>query len=153
MAFTVSRHFDVTLTQGGADAFVQGTIATGLDPSDGIAFVLVGIEVVFPIPFGGTASNVQWSVTRDTKTAIAYYDDQDCLYSDGLGTIMQTSGMRLQQLRTEVAFDRGIFIVEPSIYAQLDSNATSAANTAYMRLHYEQQKVSELEILRLLNNV
>lgn len=154
MAIAISRHFDLTLTQGSNDAFVQGSIVTDLEPADGLAYVITRAEIVRPVPIAmANSALIEWSVTRDTKSAIALMSDPDCMYHDGIALKMTTSGATMDRIRTEVVFEDGLFVVEPYLYVQLDSANTTATNTAYFRFWYEQQKLSEVEILRLLNNV
>jgi len=47
---------------------------------------------------------------------------------------------------------QGVFLVEPTIYGQLDSAATGLTLTAYWRIYYEQLALNEVDILRVLNN-
>lgn len=154
MALEIARHFDVRLTQGSADAFVQDTVVTGLLPSDGLAYVITRAEIMYNfIPGLTNALQLQWSITRDTKTAIADYSDPDTLYSDAFGVRVTTSGTMLYEQRREIIFPDGLFVVEPYIYCQYDSANTAVSGVLDMRLWYTTQKLTEVEILRLLNNV
>lgn len=148
----VTRHFDLTLTQGSADAFVQGVINTEIVPENGIGLRMTRLEMLKPYMPAVAAADRQWSITRDTKTAVANLSDPDCMYADGDKMVLVTSGAVHQKLREENELN-SVFVVEPQIYIQLDSTATTLTNTFYFRLHYEEVKLSEVEILRLLNNV
>ena len=153
MAANIQRYFDITLTQGAADAFVEDSIQTNLEPADGLAYVITRMEVLRRQVINGTSGFLEWSVCRDSKTAVAKYDDDECVYSDGFGVLTTTSGRVLDRLRTEVMLPQPIFVVEPRIWVQFDSNGTSLSNVVDFRFHYETQKLTEVEILRLLNNV
>lgn len=147
----VTRYFDVTLTQGSNDAFVEAQIDTGILPENGVGFKILRLEILRPYLPGIQACSREWSITRDTKTAVANLSDPDCIYVDGNRCILVTSGMNIEQLREEHELS-SVYIVEPTIYCQLDSALTVQAATMYMRLHYEEVKMSEVEILRILNN-
>ena len=155
MALAIPRHFDLTLTQGGADAFVEGEILTELVPADGLPYVITRaefqLEQAMPVANG---ANVEWSICRDTKAAVAPISDPDCFYSNQIWEVAAgATQIWIQDLRHEVSFPAGLFVVEPSIWVQLDSGSTGLSNVMHCRLWYEQQKLSEVEILRLLNNI
>lgn len=155
MANTIARYLNITTTQGSADAFVQGSVDTGIIPADGMCKKVTAIELLFTPNFLLSISAdafVKWSFTRDTKTAIAEYSDPDCMYGDGIEFTFLTSGAGVNRHNQMWIPPVGLYLVEPTIYAQLDSNATGNVITANWRIHYEDVKLSEVEILRLLNN-
>lgn len=149
----VARYFSATATQGSADAFVQASIDTGIIPADGVGLRVVTMEVVHGTLSAVSADgDIQWSVTRDTKTAVTGYNDDDSILYDGVWWALTTSGQISGQLLHRYPQVEGVFIVEPTIYFQLDSAATGAQNTAFLRIYYEEQRLSEVDILRILNN-
>lgn len=155
MAFEVDRFKSIHLTQGGVDAFVEGSISTGIVPEDGLALLILGVEVKL---YAGSISalaadgSLVWSLARDTKTAVGSYDDDEIIMTDGIAYSLTTSGAVLSRVSFDWQPPAGLLVVEPNIYVQFDSTATGVANDILMRVHYQQVKVSELEILRLLNN-
>lgn len=152
---TVSRYLSLTTTQGGADAFVQAQVDTEIIPADGMGKRITAIELLFTPNFllsVAADAYVKWSLSRDTKTAIGEYSDTDIVYGDGIEFTFLTSGAGVNRHNQMWIPPVGIFLVEPIIYAQLDSNATGNTITANWRIHYEDVKLSEVEILRLLNN-
>ena len=155
MVDKVSRYLRMNLLQGGADAFVQGSVATELVPADGLAILITQVEFVFKtvVNLAVVGSYItQWSLTRDTKTAVAFYDDTDCVLSDAVSGAMTTSGANGGPQRFFYQPPSGIIIVEDTIYGQLDSTNTTLANECDVLIQYENIKLSEVEILRLLNN-
>jgi len=155
MAQKTDRFQNIALTQGSADAFVQGSLVTGIDSDEGVAWLLKRVDMNFPAAAGLQAmsadAEIHWSLTRDSKTAIAGLDDRDCILADGFFLSLTTSGQVAVPAQWIWHPPEGTIVVEPTIYAQLDSTASGLALQATMRLHYEPVKVSELEILRALN--
>lgn len=149
----IARYLTIVVTQGSADAFVQGSVATGIVPEDGLGLQVVGMEVVLgPCESVSADFDFQWSLSRDTKTAICTYVDSDSILYDGFSGSLTTSGQILIPLGHRYPFVDGIFIVEPTVYFQLDSAATGFAQSAAVRIYYQEVSLSEVDILRVLNN-
>lgn len=149
-----TQYLRIDALEGGADTFVEANVATEIVPADGYGILLRAIEITFTAgAFNtlGADAYAYWSLTRDTKVAVAAYDDADCFLSDGFNFALTTSGAVLVPSRWEYRPVAGIPIVEPYIYMQLDSNATGVALHAFCRMEYERVKLSEVEILRILN--
>jgi len=154
MAIAIARYLTAQCVQGSADAFIQDSITTGLIPADGFAFKITKMLVDWSAGMASVnGSERQLSLTRDTKTAIARYDDPDTLFFFGEMSRLVTSGLQITPEGYSFDFPDGLYVVEPTIYLQVDGNATTVAYTVNARLYYEEVKLSEVEILRLLNNV
>ena len=150
----IARFRNITMTQGGADAFVQTSEVTGIDPSSGRGWALRRAEIQFPQAAGlqglSADSAIHWALTRDSKTAMSDLNDQDTIFAGGIFNALTTSGeIALPSVHMHT-FPDGIIVVEPILYAHLDSAATGLILTAHMRLFYEEVKLSEVEILRML---
>jgi len=154
MATKIARHLDVEITMGAADAFIEGVIPTGIIPANGMAFQLLKLELLFQTTLSGISADgyVIWALTRDTKAAMAYYDDDDVILADGFDNALTTSGQVILPRRHVYDFPEGVYIVEPNLYVQNLSGATGSAIHTHWRLWYEEVKLTEVEILRLLNN-
>lgn len=154
MATTILRNFNATLTQGSADAFVEGSISTGLQPADGFAFRILVVEILLAqgLPINNNP-RIEWSICRDSKLAVAGLDDEECMYSDAIENRLLTSGAAQTRCLITHRPEGGLLVVEPTIWIQMDSNNTTLSNSADFRLHYDTVKLTEVEILRLLNNV
>jgi hypothetical protein len=154
MAATLARFRNVKCTQGSADAFVQATEYTGIDPSGGKGWMLTRLEVAIPVLPGIQAlsadAEMHWSVSRDSKTAVVSLDDADSIAMGGFFNSLTTSGQVLVPALFVHEFAPGIIVVEPTIFFQLDSTATGLANVNDFRLYYEEVKLSEVDILRML---
>jgi len=154
MAIAIARYLKSQCVQGSADAFIQDSITTDLVPADGFAFKITKMLVDWSVGMANVnGSERQLSLTRDTKTAIARYDDPDTLFFFGEQSRLATSGFGVTPQGYSFDFPDGLYVVEPTIYLQVDSTATTFTYTVNARLYYEEVKLSEVEILRLLNNV
>jgi len=155
MALTIDRFKNITVNQGGADAFVEANVDTLLVPENGLAWLITYVELLFlPGMFSGISADasVYWSMTRDTKAAVPSFGDPDSIWVDGFDWTLTTSGSAIVPSTWRWTPPQGIIFVEPTIYFQLDSTATGATLNARVRIHYEEIKVSEVDILRMLNN-
>lgn len=150
----IARFRNLTLTQGGADAFVQATEYTGIDPSTGMGWMLERMEIEFPQAAGlqGISADcaVHLALTRESKTAMSDINDSDTLAVMGFFNALTTSGQLLIPQTMIYTFPPGVVVVEPYIFAHLDSAATGLTLTAYVRLFYSDVKLSEVEMLRML---
>lgn len=150
----IARYLTISVTQGSGDAFVQGSVSTGIIPEEGRGLQVVGMEVAFNPGLEAVSADfdVYWSLTRDTKASVAYYSDDDTILYDGFCGSLTTSGQIYIPLRHQYPPQDGIFIVEPNIYFQLDSAATGLQLTSHVRVYYSEVQLSEVDILRILNN-
>ncbi len=154
MPTAIARFRNIKVTQGGADAFAQTSESTGIDPSGGKGWMLKRVEVQFPI-----AGNMQglsadaalhWALTRDSKAALSDLDDSDTIFAGGFSASLTTSGQIMVPNVYVHEFEDGIMVVEPTIYCHLDGTATGLTLTANFRLYYEEVKLAEVDILRML---
>lgn len=154
MAANIARFRNITLTQGGADAFVQATEATGISPSSGVVWMLRRAEIEFPqsVALQNVSADfaIHIALTRDPKAAMSDLNDSDTLMVEGFFGSLTTSGQIVLPQTTVHEFPDGILVVEPNLYAHLDSAATGLTLTAHLRLFYDEVKMSEVDILRQL---
>jgi len=148
------RYLSGRCTQGSADAFVQASISTGIVAEDGVGLEIVALEFTFNglIEAIAADSNIVWSLTRDTQTAVIGLNNTDCIIYDGIMVGLVTSGMFSSPVRRAYSDIQGLFIVEPTIYFQLDSNGTGITNQMDVRIYYKEVALSEVDILRILQN-
>lgn len=153
-AGTIARYLTITCTQGSADAFVQGSVDTGIIPEQGLGLRVISIEFAIATAMAAVSADFEivWSLTRDTKIAPASYNDDDCILFDGISGSLTTSGQIVLPYRRQYSPVEGVFLVEPTIYGSLDSTATGLTMTGYWRIYYEEVAMTEVDILRVLNN-
>jgi hypothetical protein len=157
MANIIAKYLSANATMAGADAFKETAITTNLNPADGYAFQVERIEFSLNNAIAGWAgadSNFQVVLARDTKLAIAKLSDPDVMYKKTLVLILLTAAgfAWVDGTWTWIA-PSGVYIVEPTIYLQIDADATGLTMDLDARIFYSEVKLSEVEILRLLNNV
>lgn len=153
----IMRYLSGTATQGSADAYVELGIATGIVPADGLALQIERIDIcgkdtdtAWQV---GAAQRLMMAVSRDTKTAMPEFSDPDVLWKYVIEFGISTSGAFTHHRSMSITPPSGLFVVEPTIYFQLDSTSFGQALDFDVRLYYTEVKLSEIEILRLLNNV
>lgn len=143
----------ITLTQGGADAFVQGSVSTGLQSPQ--AYRLAGIAFGFSnAGLLAIASAQLWNlmltVTRRTKAALPEVTDNDVIKRFSLFSNFVTSGATVFEGDFYWKPDFEIPLVEDEIYAQLDSDGIGAAVTMNVRLDVEVDRISDIDRLTIL---
>lgn len=151
----VTRYLTLTLAQGGADAFDEGSVSTGIVPEDGFGLRVLAIEFWISNSLAAVSADfdIHWSLTRDTKTAVVALEDADCILYDGINGSLTTSGQILVPSLWRYPFIEGVYIVEPTIYGQIDSTATGLTlSAAGFRIYYDEVALSEVDILRVLQN-
>jgi hypothetical protein len=153
-ALNIARWLNISVTEGSADAFVEGSASTDIVPEDGLILRVTAIWVNFVTGWSALAADARadWSVTRDTKTAIADLSDPDSILCDGFGFAITTSGSSVIPQTFRYDDLTGIYLVEPLVYFQLDGSATGITMQANCRIFYEEVRASEVDILRITTN-
>lgn len=142
----------IALTQGSADAFVQGSVLTGLTGRQAYNVKAIMIEFLSSSGLYTVAadSEVSVAITRRSKTSMPNLADSDVLYKRIFNFALVTSG---------VAYFNGVEIyvpqiemplVEETIYAQLDSTGTTLTLAAVVRLEVELDTMSDIDRLNLI---
>lgn len=142
----------ISLTQGGADAFVQSSVQTGLTGRQAYNVKAFMVDFTNIATQAGIAADhsIEVSITRRSKTAIATLADSDVLFRYAFAVEFTTSG---------VAYIPGVIIyvpqlevpiVEETIYAQLDSTGSTLTNTAVVRMDVELDTMSDIDRLNLI---
>lgn len=154
MALNIQRFHTITTVQSGADAFVQASLATDIVPEDGLIQRITSIHMQFRGNFSALAADtwIEWSLSRESEVAVLTLGDEQCIVADNWDFALVTSGAAQFTQTQRYENLSGLYIVEPTIYLQLDSVGLGAANTSSMRIYYEEVRASEVDILRILNN-
>lgn len=159
MTVKIAKYLSFNCTQGGADAFKETAIATELDPANGYAFQIIGIDFAFTTACNwstiAATSEISIALSRDTKAAVPELSDPDCMLKIQRAFMFAGAAFcgELGEGAWHFTPSEGIYIVEPTIYAELDSTATAKTLVLNGRIYYEEVKLTEVEILRLLNNI
>lgn len=157
MANKALSYLSATLTQGGADAFAQTTIATALSGQTKTAYLLREICWEFTGVFGfhrADASEISLSLTRKSFAAMPTLLEKAIISKWKRTFGYATSGFAAGDTVIRVPFDadEAPIIVEDPIYAQIDSTATTEVNVVVVRLGYQLVNISEVDRLTLVAN-
>jgi len=148
-----------TITQGGADAFVQATMETALTGQTKQAYKVLEIQIenanANSIFFGaGVAEEWEIALSRRSKAAIPEISDVDVIKKFKFGTTYQTAvGQGVQPdgiLLWQPPAGLEPIVVEDPLYIQLDSNATGLTHSAIVVVTYELVTISEVDRLNLI---
>lgn len=148
----VLSYLYATCTQGGADAFVQATIAT---PFTGISTGLAGRVKEILFEFGtstqgaiaiSATSRLEIAVTRKTLAAIPDISAPSLVIKRAKATNLSTNGGAVDdEIVKQILYDdtNAPLMAEANWYAQLDSNNTAVVNVVKLRIGYEIVNISE----------
>lgn len=141
-----------SVTQGGADAFAQAQFSTGLlGLTDRGALIR---EILFEVPRVNVAAalNVELALTRYSKAAMPNITDNDLLMKRKMGSDLVTSGVNSFDLVARYTFteDDNLIVIEDPIFFQIDSNATTLTQSAFVRVAYELVRVPTDDRIALL---
>lgn len=141
----------IAMTQGSGDAFVQGSVLTGLSGRQ--AYNLRALFFEF-VPAAWTFANGQdlsLAVTRRSKTAMPTLTDPDVIWMRKFRAVMVTSGaIFFQQADSYVFPQEEVPIVEDTLYAQMDSTSLTNAWSSIIRLDVELDTISDIDRLNLI---
>jgi len=143
----------IALTQGGADAFVQGSVLTGLSGRQAYNLKSVEIEPATLTTWAqllAADSSVEIALTRRSKAAMPTIADNDVLFKQTFVIAFTTSGAAFVTLGTPYNFALEMPIVEDTIYAQLDSTTTGVVLGALVRMNVELDTMSDIDRLNLI---
>lgn len=145
-----------SVTQGSADAFAQGTIVTGLQAIGDIGFKLR--RVSFRVPrLIGADSDFEVALTQKSFAAIPAFTERSLVAAIGGYMELTTSGMAFVHVAGPIHTfyfddDMDMVIATDPLYFQVDSTGTSAANTVYVRVDYQEVRLTETQRLAIMNN-
>jgi len=140
------------VTQSGSDTFTTGTIETGLTVDGKAGWSITAIEAYWAD--GSAVAAADWFLNAKLATISTSTNFQDADEIARLSWGMQnTAGVAVS-----VAYQpyQGFGLLEPRItvqpelYCGIESSGTSQANDVVFRVYYEIVKLSDLEVLRLL---
>ena len=144
----------VVVTQGGADAFVNETIQTGISTLGNFGWLLHRVDYTLRTASAGIEgmsadANIQLQLCRKVQTAIIDFEDQDLLMDQQYALSLTTSG-QVWVPESHIWYPPdNMVVVDPEISFSLDSNATGLTLVADCRVYYFPVSMSQMDILRL----
>jgi len=151
MAIKPPGYLLASATQGSADAFAQTTIPTGLNLIGNLAYKINCVRWFHTPLLAVDAQAMIVTLTRRSKTAIATWTDPDSILYIAKNVELATSGAFVDEYVGTWIPESDCYIVEDYLYLQIDSTATTAANTARIRIEYESVRVTDAERNSLLS--
>lgn len=145
-------YIPMTAVQGAADAFVEASVVTGLQGTQS-SYRLRELLLELPPMSSAAANDMQVQINRRSKAAIASISDPDVIFNFREQIQWATAvGIlrRERSLRFVFSEDEDVRIVEETLYLDVDSASTGAANTIVVRLGVETVRISETDRLSLL---
>ena len=145
------QYLCATATQGSADAYAETAVSTGLSNVVKTAMRIRSIEWFLPA-LPSADSDISVALKRKTGSSVAF---SNVAVIAGLSKKVEltTSGSPVYEQFPNVQYyerDMDLLIVEETLYFQIDSTTTSAANVAYLRIGFEYRTVTENERLQIL---
>jgi hypothetical protein len=144
----------VTVTQGGADAFVNSAIQTGISTLGNFGWLLHRVDYTIRTAAAGIQgvsadAEIQVQLCRKTQTAIIDFEDQDLLMDQQFALSLTTSGqVWIPESHVWYPPDNMV-VVDPEISVSVDSDATGLTLVVDTRVYYFPVSMSQMDILRL----
>lgn len=150
------RYLYATVTQGSNDAFAETEIPTGLSSLANFAYRIREILWEFTGTFGCVnGGQYELALTHTTQADEPTISDRPLIDKKKYRITLTTSGAvrNDQMLQTQYSSEDNVLVVTESIFAQIDTDSTSATNSVRVRIGYEVVEIGELDRLNLLNAV
>lgn len=143
----------ISATQGSADAFIQGSVLSGLSGRSAYNLRAVSFEITGYVASSlANASEISLAITRRSKAAMPAISDSDVLWKRQWQFKLTTSGAVFipTMCGTDIIGLAELPLVEETLYAQLDSSTTAATLTAIIRMEVELDTMSDIDRLNLI---
>lgn len=138
----------ISATQGSADAFVQGSVLTGLTARQ--AYNLKSIELYLPAIAAVNNAQYQIALSRRSKAAMPNISDPDVIWAYERQVSLTTSGIAVYDRLIRYNFPVDVPLVEDTIYLCCDSASSSASNAFIARLEVELDTISDIDRLNIV---
>ena len=139
-------------TQGGADTFVAVAIDTNLTADGKSGWNITGVSGYYTNGEVGAAADADVNLIVATQATVTTFDQDEEIYRLNWA-VANTGGVAvaypLNLIKRELLIEPRL-TVQPYIYMQVSSTLSGIANAIAWELHYEIVKLTDLEVLRLL---
>jgi len=139
-------------TQGGADTFAATTIDTNITADGKTGWEILGIRAMFMNGESGAAADSDVSVILATQATVTTPElDEEIIRLNW--AVANTAGVAVaypvELRKAEILFIPRV-TVQPSIFVQVSSTASGLACSISWEIYYNIVKLTDLEVLRLL---
>jgi hypothetical protein len=143
----------VVVTQGGADTLTQVAIPTGLTADGKLGWLIKRLNTFWSNGYTSVAADQKISAILSTQVTSATVPTDPEELARNVWAVSNTAGVAVAyplelQKQTNAAADR--VTVQPTLYATVESAGTGLANLVYFEFEYEDVKLTDIEVLRLL---
>lgn len=142
------KRITASVTQGGADAFAEAEFSTGLSNVTGQCFRIRRLEWLMPA-LASADSDASMTLSTKSQSSILFGSNA-CLAGISRKVELTTSGSPVYELfpnGVNYERDMDLLIVEESLFLEIDSTSTGAANQGAVVIWYEQRSISQVERL------
>lgn len=140
------------VTQGGADTFAIGTIETNLTADGKAGWEIVGFSAYYTNGETAAAADSDVNCILATQATVTTFDMDEEIYRLNW-SVANTAGVAvaypLGLVKREMLIEPRL-TVQPNIYVQVSSTLSGLANVMAYEIHYNIVKLTDLEVLRLL---
>lgn len=142
-----------SVTQAGANGFIQGSLLTGLSTGGNDALLVKEVQIEFPsLMAAASAAAVEYeaAVTRATKAAMANILDDDVAFKYKYSAPVNATGTFIEPglIRYNPVVD--MVLIEDMVYFSFDTNNTTGTGTAIINLICVPATVTESEKVGIL---
>lgn len=147
------KHLRGVVTQGGADAFAQASVTTGLSGETRKAYRVIEITVEWTGVPDANNDVIECQMTRKSFAAMTNVADKALIFKRREILLLTTSGAVITSYVRNYQFDHDagdrFLIVEDPLYIAIDSTAVGTLSM-YYDIAYEEVTISEQARLELL---
>jgi len=141
------------VTQSGADTFTQAVIDTNIQVDGKSGWSIAGLRAYWPLGYSSAVADQHASIIVSTQpTTVTTFDqDEEIVRLDW--AVSNTGGVAVAyplELIQDVLLFEPRLTVQPSLYVGISSAGTGLTNVMYYELFYTVEKLTDLELLRLL---
>jgi hypothetical protein len=140
------------ITQGGADTFTASAIDTNITAEGKSGWEIVAFSGYWSNAETGAAADYDANLVLAAQAAVTTFDQDEEIYRLQWG-VANTAGVAvaypLSQIKRELLILPRI-TVQPLLYVQASTTLTGLTNVFYWEMHYNIVKLTDLEVLRLL---
>lgn len=140
------------VTQGGADTFTIGTIDTNLTADGKAGWEIIGLSAYYSNAETAAAADSDVNCVLAVQATITTFDQDEEVYRLNWA-VANTAGVAvaypLNLVKREMLLQPRL-TVQPYIYVHVASTLSGLANVMYYEIHYNIVKLTDIEVLRLL---
>jgi len=140
------------VTQGGADTFTAATIDTNLTADGKSGWEIIAFSGYWSSGETPAAVDSEFNAILAVQATVTTFDQDEEIHRLNWA-VANTGGVAvaypLNLIKREFLIEPRV-TVQPLIYVQASSVATAVTNVMYYEIHYNIVKLSDIEVLRLL---